>query len=440
MSAWLYILTAAAALGLALFAWLRLRGAKAGDRKRLAEVREANRRLVQNPRDAEALHVLAAAAFEEQDFPRAFQHYQTLLPLVAAHPLLDAFEVTLRYAQAARNSGKPEEAYEGFLLAHSRNPESFEACYNLGVLEYDRRNYTQAIAHLRQASALQPDHAPTLKYLGHGLFQGKLYKEAAEALRRSLDLEPEDRGAQFALARAYFNLSSNEPALALLSHLRTDPQFGAQASLLSGTIRLNTKQTVQALEDFTIGLRHEQAPAPVALELRYRKAAAHAREGDIPAALGLWKEIAAAQPDYRDVRALLNQYQEVHSSSHLRSFLLASSAEFLGLCRKVAARYYPGGTAKLLTLELQRAEYADLQAHVRTAEWEETVLFRFQRTGGSVGELMLRDFAERMKEVRAGRGVFLTAGDFSEQARAFVEARLIDLVGKEGLVRLFRRI
>ncbi len=32
MSAWLYILTAAAALGLALFAWLRLRGAKAGNR------------------------------------------------------------------------------------------------------------------------------------------------------------------------------------------------------------------------------------------------------------------------------------------------------------------------------------------------------------------------------------------------------------------------
>jgi len=57
-----------------------------------------------------------------------------------------------------------------------------------------------------------------------------------------------------------------------------------------------------------------------------------------------------------------------------------------------------------------------------------------------VGELMLRDFHARLKEVRAGRGVCLTAGSFSEQAAAFVEARMIDLVEKEGLVRLFRRI
>jgi len=90
-------------------------------------VREANRRLAQNPRDAEALHVLASAAFEEQDFPRAFQHYQALLPQVSGH---------LRYAQAARNSGKTEEAYQGFLLAHDLDRESFEVSYNLGLLEY----------------------------------------------------------------------------------------------------------------------------------------------------------------------------------------------------------------------------------------------------------------------------------------------------------------
>jgi restriction endonuclease Mrr len=53
---------------------------------------------------------------------------------------------------------------------------------------------------------------------------------------------------------------------------------------------------------------------------------------------------------------------------------------------------------------------------------------------------MLRDFYVRLKEVRAGRGVCLTAGSFSEQAAAFVQARMIDLVEKEGLVKLFRRV
>jgi hypothetical protein len=178
----------------------------------------------------------------------------------------------------------------------------------------------------------------------------------------------------------------------------------------------------------------------VTLELKYRKAAVHAREGDIPAALALWKEILAVQADYRDVQDLSARYQEVHSSRHLQDYLLASSADFLSLCRKVAVKYYPGGAAKLLSIGLQRAEYADLLAQVRTPQWEELVLFRFLRTDGSVGELMLRDFYARLKEVRAGRGVCLAAGGFSEQAAAFVEARMIDLVEKEGLVKLFRRI
>ena len=53
---------------------------------------------------------------------------------------------------------------------------------------------------------------------------------------------------------------------------------------------------------------------------------------------------------------------------------------------------------------------------------------------------MLRDFHARLKELRAGRGVCLAAGSFSKQAAAFVEARLIDLVEKEGLLKLFRHI
>src|SRR4030042_3107547 len=130
MSVWLSLPAAGAVLGTVAFLWLRRDGGGSGRRSRLAEVREANRRLVQNPRDPEALAVLASAAFEEQDFPRAFQHYQVLLPLAGSRAPKDAFPVTLRYAQAARNSGKMEEAYQGFLLAHDLDKESFEVSYN----------------------------------------------------------------------------------------------------------------------------------------------------------------------------------------------------------------------------------------------------------------------------------------------------------------------
>ena len=436
-----YILLSIGIIGAALVLFFVLRkGPQPQGRSRPAEIREATRRLAQNPRDAAALKVLAEAAFEAQDFTQALACYQALLPLCAAHPLLNEFEVNLRYAQSAFNVKKYTEAYKAFLLARTLNQGNFEVNYNLGVLEYGRKNYPKAATYLRQAAAAQPDHAPTQKHLGYSLFQMQLHKEAATALRKALEQEPEDKGARFALGRACFSLNANEAALGVFTHLRADPQYGPQSALYAGTIHMNTKQNAAALEDFAIGLRHANVPAAIALELRYRLAAVHIRGGSIQEALTQWKEIAAVQPDYKDVEQLAAKYREVHSSRHLQSFLLAASPEFLALCRKLASRYYTAGTGKLLSIVLQRAGYADILAQVRTPQWEDLALFRFLRTSGSVGELMLRDFHARLKEVRAGRGVCVSAGSYSEQARAYVAARKIDLVEKDGLTKLFRRI
>jgi hypothetical protein len=130
----------------------------------------------------------------------------------------------------------------------------------------------------------------------------------------------------------------------------------------------------------------------------------------------------------------------VHSSRYLSVFLISSSVEFLTLCRKLAARYFSGASFTALAIQMHKSEYAEILAKVHDALREELVLLRFLRTGGTVGELMLRDFYSRLKEVGSGRGVCLCAGTFSEQGRAFVEARKIVLVEKEGLTNLFKKL
>ena len=62
-------------------------------------------------------------------------------------------------------------------------------------------------------------------------------------------------------------------------------------------------------------------------------------------------------------------------------------------------------------------------------------MFRFIRTSSPVGELFLRDMQTRLKDVRAGRGFCVTAGSFTQTAKQFVEARLIDLVEKDALLK-----
>jgi restriction endonuclease Mrr len=57
-----------------------------------------------------------------------------------------------------------------------------------------------------------------------------------------------------------------------------------------------------------------------------------------------------------------------------------------------------------------------------------------------VGELSVRDFHARVKEVKAGKGYCITAGTFSDEAKRFVEARLIDLIEKQVLMQTLNSI
>jgi restriction endonuclease Mrr len=57
-------------------------------------------------------------------------------------------------------------------------------------------------------------------------------------------------------------------------------------------------------------------------------------------------------------------------------------------------------------------------------------MFRFIRSQGTVGELIVRDFHSHLKEVKAGKGICMTPGGFSEEAKRYTEARLIDLIDK----------
>jgi restriction endonuclease Mrr len=67
-------------------------------------------------------------------------------------------------------------------------------------------------------------------------------------------------------------------------------------------------------------------------------------------------------------------------------------------------------------------------------------MFRFIRTQGSIGELIVRDFHSHLKEVKAGKGICVTVGSFTEEARRYTEARLIDLIEKDRLIAILNTV
>jgi tetratricopeptide (TPR) repeat protein len=422
----------------------RRRGARTEKKKthkrdRAAAIREANKALAQNPKDHEALEVLAGAYFDSQDWEKAMKTYGMLIDLSATVPEIDQLTANLRYGIAALKTGHYKDAYKALVVARSINPDVFELNYNLGYIEYRRKNFEKAVALLRAANRQKPDHLDTQRYLAQALYRIKKYNDALQMLRKVVEAQPDDKEALFVMGKAYYELGQLEQAVKVFSHLRADPTFGPRAALMSGSIQLKSRQYEKAQLDFELGLRHEQIPTDVLLELKYRLAVTYIQVQQVEKALRLLEEIQRVNPDYKDVRQQIQRNRELSSNRNLQTYLIAPPSEFVALCRRLATSFFDHARVKITDVSVNRNEYADILAEVETSKWVDTILFRFIRTSGQVGELLLRDFHGRIKDVKAGRGFCITAGEFTEGAHQFVEARLIDLVGKDQLMKILEK-
>ena len=408
-------------------------------RDRDTAVREANRRLAQNPKDAGALSILADLYYNEEAWEKAMKTYTLLMNLCSTNPDLDEFTITLRYGLSAMKLKDFDEAYKGLVLARTFRSDLFEVEYNLGFLEYRRKNFERAVTLLNDAQSMQPEHLETQKYLGQSLYRVRKFPESIAVLRKVIDQRPDDKETLFVMGQSYLELGQSEQATRIFSHLRPDPVLGPQACLFAGTLRMNSRQYDQAQMDFEIGLRHAEIKPEIQLELKYRLASAYGKTQEVTRALPLLSDIYDVNPGYKDVASQINRMRELASNENLQTFLVSPVSDFVALCRKVVSSYFPQAKVKITDISVARNEYADILTDVETTTWQDIILFRFIRTTGQVGELLLRDFHSRLKDLKAGRGFCLTAGDFTEEAKKFVEARLIDLIEKEELLKLLNR-
>ena len=169
------------------------------------------------------------------------------------------------------------------------------------------------------------------------------------------------------------------------------------------------------------------------MELRYYLATTYIKVNEIGKAIPLLKQIQSENPSYKDVNVLLGKYIELNANRNLQTFLMGASADFVALCRKMVMTYFPKAKVKITNIAVNKNEWADILAEIDTPKWSDLIMFRFIRTQGSIGELIVRDFHSHLKEVKAGKGVCITVGNFTEEAKRYTEARLIDLIEKERL-------
>jgi tetratricopeptide (TPR) repeat protein len=403
-------------------------------------LKEANKKLAQNPKDTEALGQIADIYFSTGEWEKSLRTYGLLIDLCSSHPEVEEFKVTLRHALSAMKLKMYEDAYKGFLIARTFNADVFEINYNLGFLEYRRKAYEKAVSFLTTAEKQQPDHFETKKYLGMAFFRIKRYKDAVRLLRRVIDERPDEKEAIYYLAQSYYENAQLDLSAKLFEHLRADQAFGPNAAIMAGSIHLKQKKYEQAQMDFELGLKHSNIPAKTLLELKYRLAASLMNQQEVAAALIHLRDIQKIDPGYKDVSAQIQRNAELSQNENLQTYLMAMDSDFVTLCRRLTDTFFRQAHTKVADIQVRKGEYADILTEVETPSWADVVLYRFVRTTGQVGELMLRDMYGHIKEVKAGRGFCICAGTFSPGAKKFVEARFIDLIDKPVLLKQLSKL
>jgi len=278
-------------------------------------IKEATRKLSQNPHNPDGLIPLANLYFQEQLWEKAYPLYETMLNIAVAHSEINLGQASLRQGICALKIGKNEEAFKGLLQARKINPDSFETNFYLGQAFINNKEVDKAIPLLRKALTINKEVPEIYKYLGIALYQNHNFKESLPYLKRALDITPDDKELLFSMADAMKEGGSGDRAIKVFMHLRPDPEFGARACLAAGMIHQNAKQHDKAVQDFEIGLKHINAPIEVITQIRYRLAHSYLETSDISHALICLRDIQSTVPNYKDVPALIARYQELNQNS-----------------------------------------------------------------------------------------------------------------------------
>jgi tetratricopeptide (TPR) repeat protein len=403
-------------------------------------LKQANKRLEKNPNDPEALSYIGEVFYKKGAWEQVLDVYRRLSGLPSGTRGVDEVAVNVRAAEACVKLGQTEDAYKYLVVARALDNNNFEVCYQLGSLEFLRKNYEKAVQILQQVRNMRPEYAPAVRTLGHALFRLKKTREAMQYIRQSIDMAPNDKESLITLAQCYCEANQNEQALRIYQHLRPDPVWGAEACLASGRINAEGRQDTEAISDFEIGLKHKDIPQDTEIELHYQLANAYIRTQNIGKALPHLNEVASKKEDYKDTSELIVRYQELCVNQNLQLYTIAPSADFMGLCRRIVLSYFPKARVKIARALMQANDWADIVAEVDTPKWSDVVMFRFIRTQGSIGELVVRDFHSHLKEAKAGKGICMGVGTYSDESKRFTEARLIDLIDKPRLTAILNNL
>jgi tetratricopeptide (TPR) repeat protein len=145
---------------------------------------------------ATAVFELGRIRFESGDFKGALEQLQKIEERDPRFP-----EALFYIGVALDSLNQTDQALETLARLASSLP-LYEVYNNIGVLHIKRKNYVEALNHLKPAAEAAPRDTDTLFNLGYAYFLARDFQNAAATLKLELERRPSDGEAYFLLAKS----------------------------------------------------------------------------------------------------------------------------------------------------------------------------------------------------------------------------------------------
>lgn len=402
-------------------------------------LKEAEKRLAKDPHNVNALETLGEIYYNEKNWEQSYKIYKTLYDISSAHVEIDVAKVTAKMGISAFHSENYEDAVNALVLSLKKNPENFEANYFLGKTFYKKEIYDKAIFCFKKAKVLNPENTELNELMGLTLFKASKYREALPFLKHTLDEHPDHKEVLYDMAVSMAECGMGDKALKVFVHLRPDPKFGSQACLEAGKLHERVKDFTNAVQDYEIAMKLSDVPDQTMIQIKYRCACTYIALNDIAKGLALLKQIQTMKSGYKDVDALVTRYSELNQNKNLQTYLMSGTSDFVALCRKIISSYHTGCFVKVEDVQVV-TESVDIVCTVESAKWDAKELFRFYRNQTVIGDIYVREFHSKLRDTKCDKGVCIVMGSFSESSHKFIEGRPVDLIEKEQLSKILKKI
>ncbi len=294
---------------------------------------------------------------------------------------------------------------------------------------------------IKKTIDLDPRHTDAHFRLGNIYYRNKRAQEAKTELDLALKYNPENHKANFFIGKILKEKKDFAGALSYFEKSQRDSELKVKSLLERGICFISMKNFDRAISELERAISNSinSEGGQEILFARYFLAYCHEQKRDIDNAIKQWEEIYSKKPTFKDVGEKLSQYQDLRTDDRMKDYLTASRDEFFSICK--------GATA---AMGLSVRDIGDIQngcqiiAVESESKWRGAkkipLLIWFLRVPEMVSESTARAIHESMKKNNVGRAMIVTSSEFSKKAREFSETRPVNLVGKEKLQQMLKKI